>query len=307
MAERIRIGISSWADKTLLASGWYPKGARDAASRLAYYASRFPLVENDAPYYALPSERQTELWSERTPDGFTMNVKAFALLTQHYTDPARLPADLREALPADLEGKRRVYPKDLDPLFLAEVATRFRNSLAPLRRSGRLGLVLFQYPVWIPFGRATRELIAATRDLLPDDRIAVEFRNATWMTDGHRDETLAFLRDRGFVYTCVDEPQGFPSSVPPVTEATTDIALVRFHGQNSARWNRAAQEARDRFDYRYSVAELRQWVPAIRRLADRAESVHVVMNNCFADHAAVNAGQLSELLGADAVRPAAAA
>ena len=159
MAERIRIGISSWADKTLLASGWYPKGARDAASRLAYYASRFPLVENDAPYYALPSERQTELWSERTPDGFTMNVKAFALLTQHYTDPARLPADLREALPADLEGKRRVYPKDLDPLFLAEVATRFRNSLAPLRRSGRLGLVLFQYPVWIPFGRATRELI----------------------------------------------------------------------------------------------------------------------------------------------------
>jgi len=40
----IRVGTASWTDKTLLASGWYPKDAESAADRLAYYASQFPLV-----------------------------------------------------------------------------------------------------------------------------------------------------------------------------------------------------------------------------------------------------------------------
>jgi len=71
----IKTGISAWTEKTLVESGWYPMGARSAEARLRYYASRFPIVENDGTYYALPSARQAELWSERTPDGFTMNVK----------------------------------------------------------------------------------------------------------------------------------------------------------------------------------------------------------------------------------------
>ena len=36
---------------------FYPTGADSAEERLQYYASRFPLVEVDATYYALPVRR----------------------------------------------------------------------------------------------------------------------------------------------------------------------------------------------------------------------------------------------------------
>jgi uncharacterized protein YecE (DUF72 family) len=179
---------------------------------------------------------------------------------------------------------------------LAEIALRFRDALEPLRRSGRLGLVLFQFPVGVPIGRETKALIVSLRDLLPHDRIAIEFRNSTWMTPHNRESTLELLRQHGFVYTCVDEPQGFTSSVPPVAAATADLALVRFHGRNAARWNLPVETARERFDYRYSASELAEWVPKVNELASQAERVHVIMNNCFSDHAVTNAAQMAEPL-----------
>ena len=51
-------GSCSWTDRTLIDAGtFYPASARTAADRLTYYASQFPIVEVDATYYALPSER----------------------------------------------------------------------------------------------------------------------------------------------------------------------------------------------------------------------------------------------------------
>src|SRR5262252_4500402 len=112
MAASIKVGISSWTERTLVDSGWYPPGTSDAEARLRYYASQFPLVEVDAPYYALPTRHQAEVWAQRTPAGFTMNVKAYALLTSHYTDPRRLPRDLRESLPPALKEKPRLYARE---------------------------------------------------------------------------------------------------------------------------------------------------------------------------------------------------
>ena len=51
------VGTSSWTDKTLLESGWYPAGAKTPEARLSFYASCFNLVEVDATYYGLPAER----------------------------------------------------------------------------------------------------------------------------------------------------------------------------------------------------------------------------------------------------------
>src|SRR6202522_4727653 len=111
--EQIRVGTAGWTDKSLIDSGWYPPDASNPEKRLKYYASQFPLVEVDSAYYALPSERRAEAWAARTPDGFTFNIKAFSLFTQHPTPVRMLPADLREA--ASKTGKERVYLKDVDP------------------------------------------------------------------------------------------------------------------------------------------------------------------------------------------------
>ncbi|HVH47545.1 MAG TPA: DUF72 domain-containing protein [Labilithrix sp.] len=296
MAAAIATGVTSWTEKSLVDSGWYPKGMRSSEGKLRYYASQFPIVENDSMYYAVPPPERAALWVERTPPDFTMNVKAFASLTEHYTDARRLPVDLRSALAVELRDDPRVYPKDLGPEIVAELSRRFRAAIEPLRVTGRLGVVLFQYPVWFTASREDEQKLLQLAELLPDCRIAIEFRNATWMNERHQRRTLDLLREADLVYTCVDEPQGFPSSIPPVAVATTDIALVRFHGRSASRWRRPSRTASERFRYLYSTDELREWVPRIRRLADDAASVHVLMNNCYSDYAVRNAREMAMLL-----------
>jgi uncharacterized protein YecE (DUF72 family) len=296
MGAVVKTGITAWTERSLIASGWYPPGVSSAEERLRYYASRFPIVENDSTYYAVPERRHAESWSARTPPGFTMDVKANALFTGHYTDPKRLPKDLRGSLPPSVCDKQRAYPKDLGEPIVDELARRFRDALAPLHESGKLGVVLFQYPVWFPISRENKETLADLKARFAPYRIAVEFRNSTWMSEQNRDETLSHLREHGLIYTCVDEPQGFPSSIPPIAAATGDLALLRLHGRNAQRWNQASRSAAERFDYFYSIDELKEWVPKIRSLADKAREVHVLLNNCHFDYAVRNASQMDELL-----------
>jgi uncharacterized protein YecE (DUF72 family) len=79
-----------------------------------------------------------------------------------------------------------------------------------------------------------------------------------------------------------------------VLAATSDLAVVRLHG-HSDKWT--SKDIHERFGYRYSDGELREWAPQIRGLGDSAEVTHVLFNNCYSDYAQVNARQLADLLG----------
>src|ERR1700745_1046928 len=127
--ERIRLGTASWTDRTLIASGWYPPEADTPEKRLRYYARQFGLVEGDATYYALLAAQRASGWAARPPAGFTFNVKAFSLFTQHPTPVAALPADLRPA--AQKAGKERVYLKDVDPAGADQARQRVLAALEP--------------------------------------------------------------------------------------------------------------------------------------------------------------------------------
>jgi uncharacterized protein YecE (DUF72 family) len=226
-----------------------------------------------------------------------MNFKAFATLTTHHTDPKRLPADIREALPKEAQAKRRVYPKDFPSDARAELFARFWVGLEPLRKAGKLGAVLLQYPDWFVISKENKAEIVRARELLPDDRLAVEFRNATWMSERNREETLRFLEEHGLTYVSVDEPQGFPSSIPPIAAVTThELAIVRFHGRNAENWKKPGLTAAERFDYAYDKKELAEWVPKIRELAEQAREVQLLMNNCYGDKAVNSAAELAALL-----------
>ena len=226
-----------------------------------------------------------------------MNFKAFATLTTHPTDPKRMPKEIREALPEAAREKRRLYPKDVPAELRDELFARFWVALEPLRKSGKLGAILLQYPDWFVISHQNKDEIAHARERLPDDRLAVEFRNETWMSERNRAETLKFLADHGLAYVSVDEPQGFPSSVPPVAAATSpDLAVVRFHGRNAENWKKKGLTAAERFDYSYSEDELREWVAKIEHLAEETKEVHVLMNNCYGDKAVNNARDLARLL-----------
>jgi uncharacterized protein YecE (DUF72 family) len=284
----ILVGTASWTDKTLLASGWYPDDADTPEKRLAYYAKQFPLVEVDSTYYTPPNERNSQLWAARTPDGFTFNVKAFSLLTGHPTRVSALYKDLRPET-----EKRNVYPKDLPETTVDEVWERFLSALEPLHEAGKLGALLFQFPQWFPIGKRNKTYILECKRRAAPYRICVEFRNKTWLSEENERETLDFLESYDVPYVCVDMPQGYPSSVPPVAAATSAFAVVRFHG-HSDKWQ--SKDIYERFGYKYSAKELRQWAPRIEKLAENASTVHVLLNNCYRDYAQINAATLKGLL-----------
>ncbi|HEX5827342.1 MAG TPA: DUF72 domain-containing protein [Candidatus Limnocylindrales bacterium] len=299
--HRIRVGTASWTDPTMTAAGvFYPADASTAEDRLGYYASRFPVVEVDATYYALPSRRLSELWVERTPPDFVFDIKAHALLTGQPTETKRLPKSLREALPATLATKARIYAKDLPGDLLAEVWALFADGLAPLADAGQLGAVFLQYPKWFFTSSENRDAIREAKAALAAHglRVAVEFRNQSWLNERNAERTLRFLEEEHVPLVMVDGPQGFKSSMPPVVAVTDPgLAVVRFHGRRTATWEAmGGLPTVERFRYLYDESELREWVPRVVEASGGAEDTHVLMNNCYANYGSTNARELAAML-----------
>ncbi len=295
----IYVGTSSWTDPTLVRdTEFYPPGASSAEERLRYYASIFPVVEVDSTFYAPPSPEVARLWVERTPPGFRMEIKSYGLFTGHPVRPATMWKDLRSEIPVEHQDKKNVYVGHLPDELVDEAWARFEDALRPLHHAGKLGAVVFQWPPWFTAKRANREQLERLRAQLPDYPIAVEFRHGSWLSEGDRGPTLELLEEHRLTYVCVDEPQGFKTSVPPVLAATTeDLALVRFHGQNAENWQRKGITAAERFRYLYDEEELQGWVAPLKDLSSRAGETHVLMNNCYQDYGVRNAHQLGALLG----------
>jgi uncharacterized protein YecE (DUF72 family) len=300
----VRIGTASWTDPTMTAPGvFYPPDATTAEDRLVYYANQFPIVEVDATYYALPTRRQGELWLERTPPGFTFDIKAHALMTGQPSEVKRLPKDIRESLPADLLDQKRVYARDLPNDIDDEIWARFLDGVEPLRSSGKLGTVFLQYPRWFFPTSESRDEIVRARDRLGDTPFAVELRHASWFNDKNRERTIGFLDKYQIPFVMVDAPPGTKSSVPPVTVVSSPrLAVVRFHGRRTETWEKSGIPVVERFRYLYDEGELGEWVPRIREAADQVPEIHVLMNNCYANYGTTNAREIAELLASQVPR-----
>jgi len=294
---KVRFGTASWTDPTMTAPGvFYPRGADSAEERLRFYASRFPVVEVDATYYALPNKRTSEGWVERTPKDFVFDVKAHALMTGQPTEVTRLPRAIKDELPGELKDKKRIYRKDVPAELLDAVYRQFREALEPLLQAGKLGAVFVQFPKWVFPSHEARELILETRQRL-GLTIAVEFRHGSWFNEKNAERTVKFLEDNKIPYVAVDEPQGFKSSVPPVVVPTSDeLAIFRFHGRNADNWEKKNISPAERFRYLYDEDELADWTPKIAAVARKTRETHAVYNNCFSNYGTTNAQEAARLL-----------
>jgi uncharacterized protein YecE (DUF72 family) len=274
MATPIRVGTCSWADEALT-KYWYPKGVPSGA-RLAWYAEHFDTVEVDSTYYRLPAYEMVQRWAERTPDDFVMHVKAFGVMTRHPVKIDQLPPDLRDDAPVDQRGRIERPSRD----FRAEIFRRFLEALEPLRESGKLGGLLFQFPPYVVPKEASYDYLAWAREQVGDDRMLVEFRHRAWYEEGQREETLCFLEEHGMSHVVVDAPRTDGKNVPlTVLALTTPLLYVRFHGRNAETWNVRGGSASERFDYLYSEEELAEWVEPLKELSQEAKEAYVVFNN----------------------------
>jgi len=251
----IYVGTSGYSYKDWVGE-WYPPGTT-THDMLELYARSFQTVELNFTYYRQPSARTIESIVRKLPDTFRLFVKANAETTHQRNRDAARP---------------------------------FKDGIAPAREAGVLAGVLAQFPYSFKNEPASRDYLAALAEDFADCNPVVEFRNRGWS----KLSTLALLRTLGLGFCCVDEPDGL-GLMPPVAEATTDTAYLRFHSRNKAKWYEGG--GKERYNYLYTPEELNEWTPKVKKLDDASSAVYVFFNNCHAGHAAVNAGQFRAMLG----------
>jgi uncharacterized protein YecE (DUF72 family) len=241
----------------------YPRGTKPA-DMLPLYARRFAVVEIDSSYYGVPSPATVASWARRTPDGFRFSAKLPGTGT-HVPEPAR------GAVHDDVR--------------------LFRTNFAPLRAAGKFACALMQFPNAFRPSESSERHLRALREVLADMPLVAEFRHREWQTH----DTLELLRDLRIGLVAVDEPQ-YASLVRPSSDATSEIAYVRFHGRNYQQWWKGDNTTR--YDYLYAAEELEPWVERVTDVvADpRVREVFAFFNNHRQGQAVRNAEMFEAML-----------
>jgi len=209
---------------------------------LKYYSSQFNSLELNTTYYAVPSLAVVKSLVMRTGPEFQFAVKAHQDIT-HGRNPD-------------------------------EITYRsFLEILEPFITAGKLGCVLVQFPYNFGFNSENQLYMEQIKGRFKDIPVVVELRNARWI----KPQVFQWLKSIDVGFCCVDEPH-LPNLMPPVAEATSRIAYVRFHGRNSAKWWKS-DKPYERYDYSYTPEELEEWIPKIRHLNSQAEKTFVFANN----------------------------
>ncbi len=230
--------------------------------RLRFYAEHFPVVEINSTYYGVPKPKTFAAMAERTPERFEFLAKLHANQTHARTE-------------------------------VAETTALLLDAVAPLVAARKFGGFLAQFP-WA--FRATRENavhLLDLRRLIPEEiPLYVEFRHDSWIVE----KTFEWFRKIGIGYCSVDEPP-LAGLVPPVARATGQPGYVRFHGRNAQTW--WGSGGGDRYDYAYSVPELREWIEKVRQLERETGKVYLFFNNCHAGQAVKGAKMMAGLLAGE--------
>jgi uncharacterized protein YecE (DUF72 family) len=151
----------------------------------------------------------------------------------------------------------------------------FTAGLEPLRESGRLDSLLFQFPWSFRNDARNRDWLRAVADDFADWPMAVEVRHDSWLAD----ETFEFLHERRIAFCNIDQPV-LAHCIPPTAHATADIGYFRLHGRNARNWFREKQDAYGgRYDYLYSAAELDDLLAHITTIAAWTKKTFAVFNN----------------------------
>jgi uncharacterized protein YecE (DUF72 family) len=212
-------------------------------------------------------------WAQRTPEDFVVGIKAHKSVTLHER-------------------------QDGVPIPPSEATLRhFESALYPLRESGKLGAILYQWPPWFKPSEANLEELLKTRERHPEDRVAIEFRNRAWGEGETWERVVDLLSEASLTYCCVDEPQHGSGTMSRVIATTTSkLAMIRLHGRNAGTWYKKVEKTGHRFDYVYPPQEIEEIAANVRLLPQLSESVRVAINTNNNVQGPINALALAEVL-----------
>jgi uncharacterized protein YecE (DUF72 family) len=165
------IGTSTWSQKDWVGN-FYPPNTKPS-NFLLEYAKRFPTVEIDSTFYAIPRASVVESWYEKTPPDFVFSAKIPKIITHEQL--------LRES---------------------SDTLRVFLNTISGLKE--KLGALLIQLP---PDFAATLESVEVMKTFLhslptSEFRFALEVRHASWLKEKFFDR----LRLTGVALTLTDLP-----------------------------------------------------------------------------------------------------
>lgn len=233
----------------------------------AYYTSCFNTVEINSTYYLIPPARTFAPMDRKTPKDFKFVVKAHKDMT-HIEKPLKTTFD------------------------------SFLESIKPLNESGKLGCILAQYPWSFKYSPENIEKLTDFKSRVGDISTVIEFRNSEWLNE----EVFTLLRKLNIGFCCVDEPE-LKGLLPRITQVTSNIGYVRFHGRNAKDWWEH-EHAYQRYDYLYTEDELQEWVPKVESIQQSAETTYLFFNNHYQGKSAQNAGMFAKMLNINIPKPA---
>lgn len=264
------IGTAGWSYKDWV-PGFYPKPQSGSFDWLRFYAHYFNCVEVNSSYYTYISPKIVNGWIEKVSDSdeFLFTIK----LHQDFT-----------------------HKRDFDEQKIRSVY----SNLEMLKKTGRLGGLLIQFPYSFSFNEASVDYIRKLEEIFENYNCFVEVRHSSW----NRESVCDLFRQLKLTLCTIDQPQiGKAIQFEPVI--TNDIAYLRFHGRNAEAWKESIknfgkeqtyQEQSSRYQYLYTPGELIEIEQKIKEIQEKVKEVYVIMNNHPQGEAAVNAFELIHLL-----------
>jgi uncharacterized protein YecE (DUF72 family) len=255
----IAVGTCGYAYKDWLGP-FYPASAR-SSEMLTLYAQSFSAVEIDASFYGVLKPGTVAAMVARTPPHFLFCFKVPQTVTHEKAPAGALHPD----------------------------AQAFVRSITPAIESGKFGCALAQFPHGFRNNAESMRYLSKVLHALASLDVVVEFRNAEWQTGAvHR-----FLTECGAGWCNVDMP-GFSRLLHASADVTSQVGYVRFHGRNAATWWKG--DNRSRYDYDYTVQEMRPWIDRVGEIAGSAKRTFVFFNNHARANAPRNAALFATLL-----------
>jgi uncharacterized protein YecE (DUF72 family) len=257
----IRIGPAGWTYKE-----WkgvvYPARRPSGFQELSYIAEFFSTVEINTSFYRPILPRMAASWVGKVEGDrqFRFTAKLWRGFTHDHS-----------ATDADRQ--------------------LVRDGFAPLLEANRLGAVLMQFPWSFQNTEENRTYLQRLHSQFEDYPLAVEFRHASW----NNPSVLNLLEQLGIGLCNIDQPI-FEDSIMPSAQTTSPVGYVRLHGRNYESWWTGSQYAGARYDYLYSIEELKPWLDRIKAIDRAAKDTYVIANNTYKGKGIVNLLQLLALL-----------
>ena len=268
----IRVGPAGWTYPDS-PGHVYPAGMPKSFDVLAFTASYFDTIEINASFYAPQPARNYASWVKRV--AANADFKFTAKLWQRFTH-AESGVGSRESGPWN-EG-------DVRSVTLG---------MQILRDADRLGAILAQFPWSFKPSAASHRLLERIANDFAGWPMVVELRHGAWAKHEH----ALLLKKLGLGYANIDQPV-IGESLGPTAGVTSSVGYVRFHGRRYDTWFDAREDSAQRYDYLYSVDELKPWVERIRKVvnAEGVKDVYVISNNHFEGKGPANALMIRSML-----------